>query len=495
MSQMIKVGLFATLCLIVLAVLIWNIQGLNPFKSGGERIAAVFPSVAGLDDKAAVRLAGVRVGRVDGIGLAKDGRSATVGLRLDRPVPLTAGTWARIANLGLLGDKYVELMPGPPGAAPLPAGAVLQGKTPPSFDDAMAKLQGIGDSIQKVTGSLGGGDLGGNINRLATDLQLTSAEIRALLAENRANLAATVRNFDVVSASLARELPRIAQQTQRALDQIAAVVAENRPDVHSSMENVKELTTRLQTSVDNLNHISGQVASGQGTVGKLINSEEAYNRAVSTLDSIKAGVDTLSGTIGAIQRFKFDLNLEGYALQRTPDVFSHSKSSFGLFIDPQDNHRFYKVDLSNTPEGSSRVRTDRIITTNPDGTQSTTTIRDETRQDKFVVTALLGFQAPYDVRLWGGLIESRGGAQIEYPLPWQQRRLWVSFEAFDFNRLNNLAPHLRLTGKWQFHPNLYMLGGLDDFLVHRALFIGGGIRWKDDNLKYLLGAATSFGGR
>jgi ABC-type transporter Mla subunit MlaD len=32
-------------------------------------------------------------------------------------VPLTRGTYAEIKNLGLLGDKYVELVPGPGGRA------------------------------------------------------------------------------------------------------------------------------------------------------------------------------------------------------------------------------------------------------------------------------------------------------------------------------------------------------------------------------------------
>lgn len=113
MKSLIKVGVFATVCLIILAVLIWKIEDLNPFSVEGQRLDAVFPSVAGLDDKASVRVAGVRVGRVDGVGL--DGTRARITLALDKPLSLTQGTTARIANLGLLGEKYVELVPGPPG--------------------------------------------------------------------------------------------------------------------------------------------------------------------------------------------------------------------------------------------------------------------------------------------------------------------------------------------------------------------------------------------
>jgi phospholipid/cholesterol/gamma-HCH transport system substrate-binding protein len=492
MSQMIKVGLFATVCLVILAVLIWKIEDINPFHKGGRHLYAVFGTVAGLDDKSAVRMAGVRIGRVDGIGLAADGRTAKVKLLLEQPVAVTQGAWARIANLGLLGDKYVEIVPGPPNAPSLPDNAVLRGTSPVTFDEAMAKLDSIGSSIEKVTGSFGGGNLGANINSLVSDLQLTSAEIRALVAENRANVASTVRNFDALSALLARELPRISAETQRTLDQVSGVIAENRGDVSASMGNIRELTGRLQTSVDNLNKITGEVASGQGTVGKLINSDEAYKSAVSTLDSIKAGVENLSGTIGAIQRFKMDLDLQGYLLRKQQGTFSNSHSLFDILIDPQDSQRLYKIGLAITPNGVYRTRIDHVTYTDPSGHQFVTTVDDQVTEDRLQYNALLGFHTENDIRFWGGLIESKGGVQIEYPFQTKvvRRPVWLSFEAFDFSRPQNTRAHLRITAKWQFHPNLYVIGGWDDPLAQHSLFFGAGIRWKDDNLKYLLGAAS-----
>jgi phospholipid/cholesterol/gamma-HCH transport system substrate-binding protein len=489
MNQAIKVGAFATLCFVVLAVLIWKIEDWNPFSHQGKhRIEARFASVAGLDDKAAVRVAGVRVGKVDGISLAKDGRSANVSLLLDQPVNLTAGSRARIANLGLLGDKYVELIPGPDNAPSLAPGAVLPGTTPVSIDDALAKLDNIGSSIEKVTGSFGGEKVGDNINSLVKDLQTTSEEIRALVAENRANVASTIRNADTVSATLAQELPRLSAQMQRALDQIAQVVAENRPDLHASMGNVKELTGQLQTSVDNLNKITGEVAEGRGTVGKLINSDEAYNHALSTLDSIKSGVDTLGGTLGAIQRFKLDLDLQGYLLQNQPNTFSSSHSSFGVTIDPSDSRHLYKVDLVSSPTGSFRIRRDVITTTHNDGHVTQRTVEDQVFQNSNQFTAMLGFHGQGGLRLWGGLIEGHGGLQGEYPFTVWRRPLWLSMEAFDFSRPDKLRPHLRFSTRYQIGPNLYAIGGYDDFIQNRAFFFGAGVTWKDDNLKYLLGA-------
>jgi phospholipid/cholesterol/gamma-HCH transport system substrate-binding protein len=487
MKSLVKVGVFATLCLIALGILIWKIEDWNPFGVKGEHLDAIFDSVAGLDDKSSVRIAGVRVGQVDGVGL--QGTKARLHLVLDKPQPLTVGTTAKIATLGLLGEKYVELIPGPPNAPRLPPGTVLKGITPPSLDDAMAKINDIGSAIQQVTGQLAGTDVGGGLNRLAADVQLTSAEIRAMVAENRANVAQGIRNFDQLTAILARELPRLAAETNRALDQISSLVQENRGNVAASLGNVKELTAKLQTSADNLNKISDKIASGQGTIGKLVNDEKAYNDVISTLDSIQTGVSSLSESLGGLNKFKIDLDMQAFYLQKTKD----SQSTLRLDIDPQDAKHLYRVGLVSTPEGKRTDKTQTFTVTPPSGIPETTTIHTVSDERSYSATGLFGYKGPRDTRLYAGIIEGTGGAQIEYPLPVFDRRLLLSFEAFDFNRPNNENAHLRLLGRYQFAPNLYLVGGYDDPLEQkrRSFFLGAGLKWSDDNIKKLLGLASS----
>ncbi|HEX5758960.1 MAG TPA: MlaD family protein [Thermoanaerobaculia bacterium] len=480
MANAVKVGIFMTVCLIALAIFVLRVEDLSLFGDEPARLAAQFRDVSGLDDQAAVRVAGVRVGRVDGITLA--GRQARVELLLDEPLALTVGSRARIANMGLLGDKYVELIPGPAGAPALPPDAVLPGETPVTFDEALAKLNRLGDSIQGLTGSFAGQDLGAAVNRLLVDVQATSAEIRLLVAANQAQIASAVRNLESFSGTLARELPRLTAEMQRAVGQIAGLVAENRQDIGASVDNVRELTARLQTSVDNLNEITGRVARGEGTLGKLVSDPTAHDELVATLDSIQGGVETLSGALGTIQKFQVDVGMEGFYLQ---DV-EETQSAFRLDIGPKDEPRMYRVGIANTPRGDTKSKTQRITVTKPDGTSETTTVETLTQEDERVITALFGYRGRNDVNLWAGLIEDSGGAQVEYPL--FDRRLWLSLEAFDFNR-EDLDPHLRLSTRWLFHPNLYLMGGYDDFLEDDSFFLGGGIRWRDDYLKYLLGSA------
>ena len=490
MSQTVKVGIFMTVALVLLAWLILRIEDWNPFADAGRRIDAVFDSVVGLDDKAAVRVAGVRVGRVDGVRLDADGRRARVTLLVDADLPLTAGASASIANQGLLGDKFVELDPGPAGAPPLPDGAVLPGRTPLSFDDAMAKIDEIGTSLQNVLGGVSGE--GGGFGDLVTSLQATADELRAVIAENRDSFGGTMRNFERFSATLAEDLPRLTAQIERVLGRVDAVVAENRDNLKDGIANIKELTSSVQRSVDNLNTITDRLARGEGTIGKLLTSDEAHDELLDALASVESGVATLSDTLGRAQKLEVELGLGATYLSETEE----SRSAFRADFLPQgeDSKRFYRFDLVSDPYGRVQEKSTVETVTLPDGTVETTTTtrltRDERRNE---YSALFGFPfAARRGRLWLGLLENSGGGQVEYSLI--PNRLWLSFEAYDFSRELDLDPHLRLSTLWYPWRNLFVEAGYDDPLVDelRSPFVGFGLRWSDDDIKYLLGSVPDF---
>lgn len=489
MTQALKVGIFATIVLLLLGWFVLKIEDLNPFAPEGREIHAVFESVAGLDDRSAVRIAGVRVGTVDGIDLAGDNRRARVRLRLDQPLGLSEGTFARITSLGLLGDKYVELVPGPPGAPPLPDEATIPGVTTPGFDDAMATLNEVAESIRRVADPLAAGLSGEGpptpISRLIGNLEATSAEIRLLIEANRGELEATIANFETFSAALARELPPLVARMEALLGQVDAVVAENREALGASARNVAELTGELRGASRDLATIAGRLERGEGTIGKLLTSDEAHDELVATMESVQSGVGELSETLGRVQRLRLDLDMQGAWLAAAEE--SHGR--LGLTLLPsEDSDKLYRVALSQTPRGDTRTRTEEVTVTHPDGTTETTVTETFVREDEAVLSALLGLRLENETRLWAGLVEDSFGVEVEYPF--LDRRLWLDVEAFDFDRPDDLAPHLRLTGRWHLNDNIYFVGGYDDPLESDfdSLFVGGGIRWTDDNLKYLLGS-------
>ncbi|HEV8631096.1 MAG TPA: hypothetical protein VGV61_12325, partial [Thermoanaerobaculia bacterium] len=320
----------------------------------------------------------------------------------------------------------------------------------------------------------------GPLGRLVVNLEATSAQIRDLVASNRANLDATVGNFREVSAALARELPALSAQLAAVLAEVQAVVAENRGTLHEGLANVEQLTTNLQTSVDNLNSITGKLARGEGTMGKLLNSDEAHHELVSALQSVQSGVQTLSTSLGRVSKLQLDLAMQGYYLEDSKD----SHGEFRVDIDPQSG-RLYRVAIVQDPRGRVRQKTQTITTTAPDGSVQKETISTLTEENRTTTSALFGFPVRDRYRLWAGLIESHFGVQADFhPTP----RWDFSFQAFDFSRPNDENSHLRVTAAWRPRLHFYVLGGYDDFLARDrdSLFVGAGLRWRDDDLKYLL---------
>ena len=482
MSQALKVGIFGVIALVVLAYLILQVEQWSPFAPEGVRYQAAFDSVAGLDDKASVRVAGVVVGRVDGVGLGEDGR-ALVTLLLVQPVELREGASARIANLGILGDKFVLLDAGPAGAAILPPGTVLPGESPVSFDDALAKLNGLAGSLEESFTSIAGGGQESAIRRLLDSLEATSNEIGLLVADNRGQISDTVGHFAEVSATLSRELPRLADQMERVLAEIEGVVGDNRGDLRETMTQVRDATDGIRVSIDNLNEISGRLARGEGTVGKLLTSEETHDQLLSTMGTIESGVQELSDTLGRVRKLKLDLGFDSYWL----DEINEARTTFSIDLDPQSSDRSYHLALVDDPRGRVKVNTEVTEVTLPDGTTETTTVRRVNTEEKSTFDAQFGFGFGSAGRLRAGLFQSTAGLGVD----WQAAKDFsLSLEAYDFGREEDLDPHLRLIGRWRFHDNFFLQGGYDDFLEgdRDSIFFGGGLRWSDDDLKYLLGS-------
>jgi phospholipid/cholesterol/gamma-HCH transport system substrate-binding protein len=493
MSPTARVGAFMLAALVILSVFVVKIEEL-PVGTRGDRtrVRAVFPSVAGLDEKSPVRIAGVRVGIVEDIAL--DGNRALVTLALDPGVTLHEGARAEVTSLGMLGDKYVELYPGPLGNPTLAADTVLDGTSPIAFDEVLKTANDIGGDVKAVTESLrrslGGSEGQQRLEDILENIRQLTADTRALVAANRSNVDATIENFRAFSETLKVELPKIAEKLNALADRVDTVVGENRENLSGSLENIKDLSGRLRTSADNLNTITGKIARGEGSIGKLINDESTVDNLNSTLKSVETGVESLKNTIGRSERWSLDLNLRSEGLPGLDQTnASRSVLGFDLHTVPQ---RFFRLELVDSPFGRLKTTTETHTTTYPDGHQETIITQEWRVSDSATVNAQIGYHLGTTM-LRAGLFESKGGVGVDYQL--LKKRLRLTLEAYDFNR-DEKAPHLRLEGRYYLTGNLFAYAGWDDptWSDRSSAILGGGITWGDEDVKYLFGTASLAGG-
>ncbi|MGV9797918.1 MlaD family protein [Mycobacterium sp. NPDC003449] len=260
------------LFLVVATVLTWLVYVTlrRDVNGPATSYAALFTDVFGLREGDDVRVAGVRVGRVQEIEL--QGNLAKVSFIVSDAQPLTRDTVASVNYQNIVGQRYLGLGQAPAGAAEkLPAGSVIDvGRTEPSFDVG-ALLNGY----EPLFAVLDPDQVNNLTNAVVGSLQGDTAAI-TLLVDQTSTLTETFvgqdRTLDRVIGSLDGLVANLAQQNQhfeRTIMQARGAVAEfdsRRPDLVSSLG-------MMTAAVGNLSHIAQDV---QPTMRDMLNREPGY---------------------------------------------------------------------------------------------------------------------------------------------------------------------------------------------------------------------------
>jgi phospholipid/cholesterol/gamma-HCH transport system substrate-binding protein len=119
------VGLFVLLGALALVFLALQSANLLTFSvDRGYPVMAKFDNIGGLKPKAAVKSAGVVVGRVESIGFDDKTFQAKVQLSMDKRFAFPKDSSLKILTSGLLGEQYIGIEAGA-DAANLAAGDVI----------------------------------------------------------------------------------------------------------------------------------------------------------------------------------------------------------------------------------------------------------------------------------------------------------------------------------------------------------------------------------
>jgi len=158
----LKVGIFIFVGIVILSVIVFSIGNFYSVKRGYV-LNILFSFANGISVGAPVRYAGVEVGEVQDIEVYFDEKENIPMVRL--LVWVSQNTWinedskAAINTLGLLGEKYLEIIPGTRETKLLQKGDTLRGKDPVSTEELtrdtkemLAKIDNMMESVNKIVG-------------------------------------------------------------------------------------------------------------------------------------------------------------------------------------------------------------------------------------------------------------------------------------------------------------------------------------------------------
>ncbi|POX44950.1 MCE family protein [Streptomyces sp. Ru71] len=243
-APLLKFSLFALVTVLATALLAATIVNLSFTPEHTYR--AVFSDVTGLEKGDDVRVAGVRVGEVEGIRI-KDRTLAEVSFTVRADRPLLTGTHAVIRYRNLVGQRYVALTEGAGDARPLrPGGTIPLSRTQPALD-----LNVLLNGFKPLFAALSPND----VNQLATEIIRTlqgeggtvnsllvhTASLTTTLADRDRLIGSVIDNLNTVLTTLDQRGARFSELLTQLRRVISGLSADRKP-IGDSLVNIADLT-------------------------------------------------------------------------------------------------------------------------------------------------------------------------------------------------------------------------------------------------------------
>ncbi len=500
----VKVGIFVTFSFLAFATVVLFFGEL-PFLKGNTKIYyAYFTNVAGLSKGAYVRVAGVKAGKVEDILFERS--KIKVVLSVADNVPIYKDAEAKIESLGLLGDKYVEIEPGHPSKGLLPPNSVIAKTAPPADTSTLiAKLNQTTENINKLT-KLVYLTLEENrtqLRLLIANLSQLSANLNQLLEENKTNINQTLASIREITAQLEKTLPQLSKEYEMLAKNLNGLIKDTRPQIKETLENIAALSrtlneelpklvrsiqeasdtiahskTELKTSLKNLAKITEKIERGEGTLGKLINDQRLYRELTKSVKTLGKAASVLAKT---------DLHIEAWAqYEGTGD----SKAGVNIMLQP-DSHKYYLLGIVGDSAGKV---TKKVIYENGQPVEITEKeYKPEINLQYARIFADRWLHPGSSIVLRVGIKESTGGVGLDYVY---NDRLMFTSDIWDFGREDHpgesLKPNTEVGFKYMLFNSFFVKAGGYDLLnpQYRTIYIGGGMSFTDNDLKYLLGGMS-----
>ncbi|MFB7718664.1 MULTISPECIES: MCE family protein [unclassified Nocardia] len=250
-------SLFAIIA-VVLTYTIWSTLQ-RSVAGGTHSYSAVFSDVLGLRIGDDIRMAGVRVGRVDKIDFTDDYR-ARVDFRIEDDQHPTDTTKALVRYQNLIGQRYVALIAGKdPGSPMRPGDAIPIERTEPSFD-VSAMLSGF----EPLFSVLQPDQVNSLSDTLIQALQGNTVSMSALITQ-AAQLAGTFGQRDQILGDVLTNLSSVISGLANRSSELETLITQARSlmqGLYAQGEALKSSVDQVATATDSLVSLIGAVKPG-----------------------------------------------------------------------------------------------------------------------------------------------------------------------------------------------------------------------------------------
>ncbi len=290
LSKEFRIGVLVTAGLILFVLGVNYLKGSNPFKPSNSYFAK-YDAIDGLAVSNPVLVNGFKVGQVSKVEFSEVGDGTLlVAFDIEQSnLKLPDDTRARIFSSDLFGTKAINLIAGDSPNLAVPGDTLisdlevgiaeavrielmpLKNKTDQLIDGVDDILENL-KAVFEADATLGLPTAFESIQRTVESLEQTSLQLDAMVAENRETLSSIMTNVDGITANFRNHNDELAN------------VMENFSDISDSLAAVNFAATinRADRSLAHVETITRKIAEGEGSLGKLVNSDSLHDDLMAT---------------------------------------------------------------------------------------------------------------------------------------------------------------------------------------------------------------------
>ena len=282
-----KVGIFTLLGLAVLGFSLYILGGFSITRS--YEVNVQFADVSGLPVKAAVKLSGVEVGKVKAIKI--EGQKVVAVLAINEGVDLYKGAQFSVVMTGIIGTKYIKVVQGQEALGLISSGDYVMGTDEMPMDEQVAQTM---KSVRELVDSINNqGQFGSELNDAMRDIRQLSANVNQL-------------------------------------------VMTMRPYVTQSMENLEQITEKLNAVMDS-------ITNEEGVLGTLIKDEEVKDQVKQSVSELKTTMTEVKSFVGKMSRFRVYWDFDFFYAPKS----QVASGDLALEIFPSSGYTYYRAGMAN----------------------------------------------------------------------------------------------------------------------------------------------------
>jgi len=277
-----RLGIFVALAVIAAVLILETVGGVERFRRG-YRVNGLFNNIQELKVGDRVKMAGVEIGRVQSLALTNNKVLVTMKVAVARRNDVKTDSIASVKFTGLLGQNYVAIDFGTPGAPPASEDAYLNTEEQADVSAIMQKIDNVATGVENLTKSFTGFKIDDLLGPLIN-----------LIDANQVPLTTTISNVQSITTQIAQGKGTVGKLLYDETLYNSAL---------SSVTKLEEAASQIKFTINDARRIIDQVNSGQGTMGKLLKDEALYRETTESMTNLKEILQKINqgqGTVGKL---------------------------------------------------------------------------------------------------------------------------------------------------------------------------------------------------